>query len=261
MKRGRDVIGFLPAAGRGRRFGGDAPKELAPLDPAGEVPVCRVALAAMREAGARRAVVVVSPDKAAIRRQLGAGAALGLELTYVVQIEPRGLPDAVRCARPVLGDDDVLFAMPDTVFGPPDALGRVHRALQVTAAELVLGLFPTDTPTELAPVELDPAGRVSAIHDKPAITTLRNTWGVLAWSRRFSDLCCRFEADREGEAEGTLSAAMEQARALGLAVAGHELAGGFFCDAGTPSGLARARALWLAGRTIGPRTALAAQAG
>jgi dTDP-glucose pyrophosphorylase len=162
----------------------------------------------------------------------------------VVQPVPRGLPDVVRCAREALGDDDVLFAMPDTLFSPSGGLALVRRELQERAADLWLGVFPTDVPTQLAPVELDATGRVCAIHDKPPATSLRNTWGVLAWSRRFSDLCCEHEARSHGLEEGKLTSVMEEARARGLAVGASSFSRGWFCDGGTPEGLARARALW-----------------
>jgi dTDP-glucose pyrophosphorylase len=208
------------------------------------VPICHFALTALRAAGVEHVVVVVSPDKPELHSVLGSGDALGLELSYVVQPEPRGLPDAVRCARDALGHDDVVFAMPDTVFSPSGGLALVRRELQERAADLWLGVFPTDVPTQLAPVELDAAGRVCAIHDKPSATRLRNTWGVLAWSSRFSDLCCEHEAHRHGHEEGTLTSVMEEARARGLAVGAHSFSQGWFCDGGTPEGLARARGLW-----------------
>jgi glucose-1-phosphate thymidylyltransferase len=211
------------------------------------VPICHFALAALRTAGVERVVVVVSPDKPELRSVLGSGDALGLELSYVVQPEPHGLPDAVRCAREALGDDDVLFAMPDTVFSPSGALALVRRELQERAADLWLGVFPTDVPTQLAPVELDDTGRVRAFHDKPSATKLRNTWGVLAWSSRFSDLCCEYEARPHGLEEGKLTSVMEEARARGLAVGARSFSQGWFCDSGTPEGLARARALWSQG--------------
>ena len=252
----RRAIGLLPAAGRGRRFGAAGPKELASLDGQRSVPICHFALAAMRAAGVQRVVVVVSPGKPEIRRALGSGEELGLELSYVVQPVPRGLPDVVRCARAALDDDDVLFAMPDTVFHPHEALDVVLRRLQERAADLWLGVFPTDAPTQLAPVELDDLGRVRALHDKPPATGLRNTWGVLAWSSRFSDLCCEHEARPRDEGESKLTSVMEEARARGLAVGAQWFSRGWFCDGGTPEGLARARALW-SGREPAPGGACA----
>lgn len=244
MTRRRRAVGLLPAAGRGLRSGATGPKELVSLEVHRAVPICHFALAALRAAGVERVVVVVSPDKPELRSVLGSGDALGLELSYVVQPVPRGLPDVVRCAREALGHDDVLFALPDTVFSPSGGLALVRRELQERAADLWLGVFPTDVPTQLAPVELDAAGQVCALHDKPAATSLRNTWGVLAWSSRFSDLCCEYEAHRHGLEEGKLTSVMEEARARGLAVGARSFSQGWFCDGGTPEGLARARALW-----------------
>jgi glucose-1-phosphate thymidylyltransferase len=244
VTRRRRAVGLLPAAGLGRRSGAKGPKELLSLEVHRAVPICNFALAALRAAGVERVVVVVSPEKPELCSVLGSGDVLGLELTYVVQLVPRGLPDVVRCAREALGNNDVLFAMPDTVFSPSGSLALVRQELQERAADLWLGVFPTDVPTQLAPVELDATGRVCAIHDKPAATSLRNTWGVLAWSSRFSDLCCEYEARRHGLEEGKLTSAMEEARARGLAVGAHSFPQGWFCDGGTPEGLTRARALW-----------------
>jgi glucose-1-phosphate thymidylyltransferase len=237
------MIGLIPAAGRGNRFSGVGPKELASLDEPHGPPVCHVALDAMRRAGVERVVVVVSPEKPLIREVLGPRVN-GLDLTYVVQPKPRGLPDAVRCAIGETKGHDVLFAMPDTVFVPHDGLSRLVAEHRRTAADVTLGVFPTDVPTQLAPVELDAAGRVTALYDKPAATSLGNTWGLVVWSPRFSVFCAEFAERREDRRESTLTDAIDRARAEAWPVRALSFADGAFCDAGTVEGLARARCLW-----------------
>ena len=240
-------IGLVPAAGRGLRFGlSGFSKELFPLlvaggEPGAEPqvrPVCDFALRAVRTAGASRAVVVVSPDKAELMRVLGAGEELDLALAYVVQRRPEGLPHAIAAARPWIDGHEVVLALPDTVILPGDALARVRAERARAGADLVLGVFPVAEPERLGPVELDDAGRVIAIRDKPPDRRVMNSWAIAAWSPRFTAFCCDWDR-RQADAgdERVLGHAFEAARAAGLAVGAIYFADGEFLDIGTPRGL------------------------
>ena len=88
------LVGLLPAAGRGVRFGASGYiKELFPLlftsDSDDRIleprPLCEMALRAIRGAGAERCLVLVSPEKTEVLRVLGAGAGVDLALAYMVQ--------------------------------------------------------------------------------------------------------------------------------------------------------------------------------
>jgi glucose-1-phosphate thymidylyltransferase len=257
----RPPVGLLPAAGRGLRFGDSGyAKELFPLLFEGATdadlaprPICELALRAMRAAGAERCVMVISRDKLEVVRVLGDGRAVGMSLGYVVQREPLGLPDVVRCARSWLAgaadgsDADVVFAMPDTVFLPQSAVADVHAHRLQAGADLALGVFPVNEPERLGPVELGPHGTVVAIHDKPGVTSHRNTWGVASWNARFTEFCCAWEETRVREAaaapaggrgrEGVLGHVFEAALRAGLRVTALHFPEGRFLDIGTPLGL------------------------
>jgi glucose-1-phosphate thymidylyltransferase len=244
----RPPIGLLPAAGRGVRFGASGyAKELFPLLFEGPAdgdfeprPICELALRAIQAAGAERCVTVVSREKVELLRVLGEGLEVGMALAYVVQPEPRGLPDVVRCARPWIGDGDTVFAMPDTVFLPGSALSTVQAMRVETGADVVLGVFPVDEPERLGPVEIGPDGSVLHILDKPGVTPHRNTWGVASWSGRFTSFCCEWADSQEARSpkgELLLGHAFEAAREQGLAVRAVQFAGGQFLDVGTPRGL------------------------
>ena len=246
-------VGLLPAAGRGARFGDSGyAKELFPLlfegvagGPIAPRPICALALRAIQVAGASRCVIVISREKGELLRVLGDGGEVGMGLSYVVQATARGLPDVVRCARQWIGDSDTVFAMPDTVFLPGDAIAQVHARRVATGADLVLGVFPVDEPERLGPVEIGPDGSVIHVHDKPGHTPHRNTWGVASWTARFADFCCEWEdarRQREPDGEGALGHAFEAARAAGLGVGAVFFADGRFLDIGTPNGLRSALA-------------------
>lgn len=241
------IVGLLPAAGLGTRLWPyKGPKELlpvlrqrggAPLE-VEPVPVCYFALEAMRDAGVQRCVVVVSEAKTEIIRTLGDGHQLSMELAYVVQREPLGLTNVVRTAAPWLGDARVMFALPDTILSPRDALLRMTQK----EADVVLGVFPSDEPERLAPVELDPQGAVLKVHDKPENPPAQNTWGAMLWSSRFTDFCTAW--DQKPERSGVLSHAVEDAKAQGMSLEACVFERGRFLDMGTPLGLAQTLQVW-----------------
>lgn len=247
----RRPVGFLPSAGRGVRFGASGyAKELFPLLFEGvgadhgalePRPIAELALRAIARTGASRCVIVVSPEKLEVARVLGATHD-EMDLAYVVQPSPGGIPNALARARAWLADDDVVFAMPDTIVLPVDALARVHEARIAAGADVMLGVFPTDEPERLGPVELDASGAIVRIHDKPASAPAKNTWGVASWSPRFTTFCCDWEATRDRAKEGAIGHAFEAARAAGLDVRATPFASGRFLDIGTPHGLRAALA-------------------
>ncbi len=206
-------------------------------------PIGQLALQAIRAAGAERCVTVVSPDKLEVVRVFGSTES-GMSLAYVVQSEPRGIPHALRCARAWLADADVVFAMPDTIVLPPDALARVHAERVASGADVVLGVFPTDEPERLGPVELDASGRIVRIYDKPASPPASNTWALASWSPRFTAFACDWDEtqDASGAREHAIGHAFEAARAAGLDVRAVSFASGRFLDVGTPHGLRAALA-------------------
>lgn len=241
-------VGFLPAAGRGMRFGSSRYiKELFPLlftaESEGRIleprPLCELALRSIRGAGAERCVVMVSPDKWDVLRVLGHGEGLSLSLAYLVQPEPRGLPDAVRCARPWIGDSDVIFAMPDTIVLPADSMRQVWQKRVSSGADLVLGVFPADEPERLGPVEMAPDGSVLRILDKPGHREQMTTWGVACWSAAFTEFCIEWGAAREksGAGEPAIGHAFEAARQAGMKVEACAFGTGVYLDIGTPHGL------------------------
>lgn len=245
----RDLVGVLPAAGRGTRLAPlRYPKELLPIvyEPApgddGSVrprAVAEYALDAIATAGAVRTVLVVAPWKLDVVNYFGDGHHVGIDIGYVYQEEARGLPYAIDLARPWTRGHDVAFAMPDTIITPSDALRRLRAHYLHTDADLALAVFPTPDAHRLGPVVLRD-GRVEAVVDKPADPPAMNTWGAAVWGDTFADLLhdglARVPA---GGGEPALGAFFDQAVRQGLRVVALEFADGSFEDAGTRSGILR----------------------
>jgi glucose-1-phosphate thymidylyltransferase len=204
-------------------------------------PVCDFTLERMAAAGATRAVVVIAAHKIELLRMFEDNVH-GMALAYVVQSAPEGLPHAVRCAAPWLRSDVVVLGLPDTVVYPVDALARVKNRLASDGADLVLGVFPVEEPERLGPVDVAPDGAVRHVLDKPGHRQITNSWGVAAWSPRFTEFVCRWdEAEAERHpGERVLGHAFEAARASGLVVRAELFPDGRMIDIGSSAGLRRA---------------------
>jgi len=245
----RRLIGVIPAAGQGTRLAPFLyPKELLPIVYATvgrngrdvvPRPVLQFSLDAMKLAGITECIIVIANWKLEIPRVLGDGDGSGISLSYVMRNFPRGLADALDAVQPWVRDQHVGLALPDTVVTPPDALSRLWRECLSSQADLVLGVFPTSTPEQLGPVQVDSDGMVSQVLDKPTATDLKNTWGLAVWSPQFTEVLHAEVAKAPQDAKPTLGSVFQHAVDLKLNVRAVCFDDGRYIDVGTPDGLGR----------------------
>jgi len=248
------LVGLIPAAGRGTRLG-RLPfcKELYPLgyraavdSPTGSkaIVVSQDLLERMALAGVVRAFIVLGPGKAAIMDYFGDGAAVGIDLAYLMQEVPRGMPFALDLARPWLHAETVVFGMPDTIVRPKTSFVDLLAAHEAAHAEVTLGVFPTAEPHRFGMVALDAQDRVVASIDKPRDTELRYMWGIACWGPAFTALMGEhLRGLAEAPSELVLSSVFQRAIDDGLHVRAVRFEDGEYVDIGSPAiverGLAR----------------------
>ena len=247
-------FGIVPAAGAGTRLSlYRAPKELIQVgyrSADGQLlPKAAIehVLTAMATGGADRAFVILSPAKWDLFRYLGSGEHLGLDLAYLCQETPLGMPHAIDLATPFLAGQTVSMGMPDTIVAPDDCFAQLFDFHEGTRADLSLGVFPTAEPQALAPVVIEPGShRVLSIMDKPADPPAANTWGIAVWSPLFTELLHDYVAGalRQPTGELLLSEVFADAITAGLRVHALAFEAGGFHDIGKPANVMRVRA-WL----------------
>lgn len=115
-----------------------APKELLPL---GGMPILQHVLGECARSGADSALIVVSPGKPAIidfARPLAGRAGMPHSIEFVVQREPRGLADAIRCGANFTAREPFAVALPDNLFaGAQPAVAQVIAAFARTGQNVV----------------------------------------------------------------------------------------------------------------------------
>lgn len=117
---------LIPAAGKGTRLlplTSVIPKELIPV---GNKPMIHYALERIINAKIPEAVVVLSPQKMAIKKYLRQEFSKKIKLNFVIQKEPTGLADAIALCRPIIRERPFILCMPDSLqYGDPDFLLRL----------------------------------------------------------------------------------------------------------------------------------------
>ncbi len=247
------TVGIIPAAGRATRLRPFRyPKELFPIGYVWEKDkdrnielkvVCQYVMECLVAADIAQAYIVMSDHKFEVVRFLADGADYGLNLAYLYQRELLGLPFAIDCAYQWMKDAISVLVLPDTILEPYDCVRQTLNFLYETSADLVLGVFPTDHPEDLCPVQFDTKGKVQKLYDKATSRGLMNTWGLAVWQPRFADfLHEQVRATKlAAEKESILADIFSQAITQGLKVYAFPIPQGKFWDIGKSSSLIKAR--------------------
>lgn len=190
-----DLIGLIPAAGRGVRLGLPYPKELYPIIRDNHYkPIAQFVLSNLTLTGLSHVVFVVNETKHQLIGYFGDGHRFNCNISYVVQ-EPEnnreqstspGLAHALDSAYHLTRGKTVCFGMADTIMQPKDIF---VRALHCAAPEddVILVLFPTERPEKFGMVRYAADGRVMEIVDKPKKTDLSLMWGCIVWRPAFTE--------------------------------------------------------------------------
>jgi glucose-1-phosphate thymidylyltransferase len=136
------------------------------LVPVANKPVLFYGLEAIRDVGITEVGIIVGDTAPEIERAVGDGSRFGLDVTYIAQDAPRGLAHAVLIARDFLGDDDFVMYLGDNfIVGGIGHLVDQFRA-ERPAAQIML--TRVSDPRAFGVAELDEAGRVAGLEEKPA---------------------------------------------------------------------------------------------
>ncbi|MEU8266287.1 glucose-1-phosphate thymidylyltransferase [Sphaerisporangium sp. NPDC049002] len=135
------------------------------LVPVANKPVLFYGLEAIAAAGISEVGMVVGDTHAEIEGAVGDGSAFGLEVTYLRQEAPLGLAHAVLIARDYLGEDDFVMYLGDNfiVGGIEPLVRRFHE--ERPSAQIMLTRVAD--PRQFGVAELDAAGRVVGLEEKP----------------------------------------------------------------------------------------------
>lgn len=153
----------------------------------------------MLMAGVHNIVFVINENKGELIKFYGNGKQYNSNICYVCQdLDSKlyGMPVAFEDAYAWLRGKIVLMGMPDTIIVPANCFEKLLEVYEEKKADLVLGVFKTEVPQSLAPVEYDnDTMRVLKIYDKPQKTVIYNTWNIAVWSEKFTEMLHQYVLD------------------------------------------------------------------
>jgi glucose-1-phosphate thymidylyltransferase len=190
-----DLIGLIPAAGKGVRLGLPYPKELYPVIQNNRYkPIAQYVLDNLTDAGLKHIVFVINETKHQLIGYFSSGQRFGCDISYVVQEQLNhqgmstspGLANALDSAYHLIRDKTVFFGMADTIMRPDNVFGYAYEKA-APDDDVILVLFPTDKPEKFGMVQFDENDRVIQIDDKPSQTDLKEMWGSIIWRSKFTE--------------------------------------------------------------------------
>ncbi|ELZ46947.1 glucose-1-phosphate thymidylylransferase, long form [Halorubrum coriense DSM 10284] len=167
-------------------------------------PVLEYVIEDLKQAGIDDIGVVLGgdfPEK--VREQIGDGSEYDVSVTYIHQGDPRGLADAVRCAKEFVGDSPFVVYFGDTITGE-NITAELVREFDPNEHEVGIILKSVDDPTRFGIADLDGEGEIRRILEKPDDPPTNSAYiGVQAYTPAVFDIIEDLEPSDRGELELT----------------------------------------------------------
>jgi glucose-1-phosphate thymidylyltransferase len=129
-------------------------------------PILLYGLGHLKDVGIRDVGVILGPIKEGIEEQLGDGARFGMRISYIAQERPLGIAHAILCARDFLDGGPFMMYLGDNLL--EHGAHALADRYAIGDADAVIGVVPVPEPSHYGVAELDGAGRLRSIEEKPS---------------------------------------------------------------------------------------------